>query len=887
MTWVREFLARASAALTRRRLDDRLRAEIAEHIALQTEDNLRAGMMPAEARRQALLTFGPIEPLRDAYQDQNSIPHLDHLLRDVQYGWRTLRHAPAFTVVAVLTLAVGVGATTAMFSVVDGVLLEPLAYPNPNQLMAVHLSVPKMAQKFPMVPVNPAAYLGWSRHATSLAGIGLVEDGVTMNLTSGGDPVLLRADAVTSNVFDVLGVEPFLGRNFLANVNQAGHNHEVILTHALWLDRFRGDPAIVGRPIGLNGNPFVVVGVLPPGFYFPRGEELAPMGSSTVPELFVPEVFDQWELAPDAGFGFGAIARLRPGVSQAHATAELDVILNRALGSQSFMPDPRTTLIPLRDMIVRSSKRTLWILFAAILAVLLIICVNLANLMLTRASAREHESAVRRALGATRGRLLSQALIEMLLVGVIGGALGLLFAYWGLGAVLSAAPMDLPRVENVRLDGPVVWFTLAVSILAGLLAGLVPAWRAARVDPQHALWSGGMRSGESGVRLRAREFLVGLETALSTVLLIAAGLLIGSFAKLISVPDGFAADHVLTVDLQLPSAQYAEKQRRAAFWQAVLASTSALPGIESSAIADWLPLSGGSNNNPVNLPGDTRPAAERPFAIYRSVSPDYFKVLGIPLWRGRALTPADAATHAVVISTSAAEDIWPGVDPIGQRFDVDAASGFPGYQVVGIVGDTRNVSLSKAPIPVVYRLYASGSTGSLIVRSRSRATGVASELRDAISTIDRGVAVPAIVGMGDIVSASVASERFETMLIAVFALAALVLASLGIYGVVSFAVVRRTREMGIRMALGARKAEVMRRMVAHGMKPALLGLAGGLLGGLALAHLLSSLLFDITARDPLTFIVVSLALTGVSALASYVPARRATRLDPMAALRDP
>ena len=536
-------------------------------------------------------------------------------------------------------------------------------------------------------------------------------------------------------------------------------------------------------------------------------------------------------------------------------------------------------------MIVRSSKRGLWMLLAAVLAMLLIICVNLATLILMRASAREHESAIRRALGATRGRLLRQTLTETLLLALLGGALGLILTHWALSALLALAPASLPRMHDVRLDSAVLGFTLAISVFAGLLAGLLPSWRAAQADPQDALRSGGVRSADSSVRLRARQFLVAVETALSVVLLIVAGLLVASFVKLVRVPEGFAVDHILTVNLQLPEAQYTQAQQRSGFWQKTLAATSVLPGVQSSAVTNFLPLSGEINDDPVNLPGDTRPATERPFASYRRVSPEYFRALGVPLLNGRELTPADAGTPAVVISEAAGKTIWPGLNPIGRRFDVDSSSGFPGLQVIGVVGDTRSVNLVEAPTPMVYELYESGLTGSLILRTRLPATAVAPELRDAIWKIDPTVAIPSIRSMGQIVSASLAPQRFETLLISLFAAAALVLACLGIYGVVSYSVVRRTHEIGIRMALGAQKADVLRRVLGQGMRPVLLGLSAGIIAALGVTRLLSNLLFEVKPADPLTFIVVSLILIGVAAVASYVPARRAMRVDPMVALR--
>ncbi|MGB6482419.1 MAG: ABC transporter permease [Candidatus Acidiferrales bacterium] len=868
---------------SRRRLYSDLSAEIAEHLQEKIDALVASGLSRAEATRTARREFGNVTLLEERSREVWQWPSLESFFADIRFALRMLRKSPGFTAVAILTLALGLAANTAIFSIINGVLLQPLEYPNPSQLVAIQLFVPKLADKFPLMPLNPTIYLAWSHEAKSLAGIGVVDEGYSFNLTGAGEPALVSANAISSSLFDVLGVAPMLGRNFSPDADQAGHNREVILTHDLWQNRFHGDPNIIGHAIALNGSPYIVAGILPAKLHFPRGEQLGPlMGNMPKADLFVPVVFEKWELAPDAGFGLGIIARLKPGVSQQQATAELNVILSRRVHSEWFTPGTRTVMMPLRDMIVRSSKRGLWMLLAAVLAVLLIICVNLANLVLMRATARQHEGAIRRALGATRSRLLRQTLTETLLLGLFGGALGLVLAHWALWGLLALAPVTLPRLQNVRLDGVVLAFTLGISVLAGVLAGVLPSWRAARANPQDALRSGSARSAESNMRLRAREFLVGLETALSAMLLIAAGLLVASFAKLTNVPEGFAVDHILTVDVQLPEAQYTQAQQRSEFWRNVLIATSALPAVESSAVTNWLPLKGETNNDPVNLPGDTRPIAERPFASYRHVSPAYFKTLDIPLLRGRELTWADAGTRNVVISAAAAKTIWPGLNPIGQKFDVSPP---PPFQVVGVVGDTRSVDLLQSPKPMVYQLYETGLTGSLILRTRLPATAIASELHSAIGKIDPTVAIPSIHSMGQLVSASLAPQRFETLLTLLFAAAALLLACLGIYGVVSYSVLRRTHEIGIRMALGAQKTDVLRRVILQGMKPALLGLGVGIIGALGFTRFLSSLLFGVKPLDPLTFIVVSLILTVVAALACYIPARRAMRVDPMVALR--
>jgi predicted permease len=875
-------------------------AEIADELSQHLEDRyqelLACGETPESAHHAALeelrgedLLARSLKAVEGGFDREPITPgkasknFFDGVLQDVRYASRMLRKSPGFTAVAILTLALGLAANTAIFSVINSVLLQPLAYANPGQLVALQLLVPQWAHKFPMVPLNPATYLAWSGQASSLAGIGVAETGDTMNLTGAGEPALLTADAVTSRLFSILGVKPLLGRTFSPDADLPGHNHEAILTNALWRNRFNSDPNIIGHAIALDGSPYTVVGILPASFDFPTQEELVSIeGSTPKPDIFVPEIFKKEDLAPESGFGLATIARLKPGVSQPEAIAELNVILSREFRAMPPVSRPQTIMMPLRDMIVRSSKRGLWMLFAAVLAVLLIIGVNLANLVLMRATARQQEAAIRTALGASRGRLLRQTLTETLLLGLLGGALGLLLARWALWGLLAIAPISLPRLNNVHLDGAVLGFTLGISVLTGVLAGLLPAWRLAQASPQDTLRSGGARSADSSGRLRAREFLVGLETALSAMLLIAAGLLVASFAKLVRVPEGFAVDHILTANLQLPEAQYTQGQQRGKFWKEALAATSALPGVESSAVSNFLPLAGEINDDPVDLPGDTRPAAERPFASYRRVSPDYFKVLGIPLLNGRVLTWADASTGNVVVSAAAAKTLWPGRNPLGQKFDVYPSSAL---KVVGVVGDARSIDLFQAPTPMVYELEEASPTASLILRTHLPATAVAPELHRAIWKIDPTIAIPNILSMGQIVSESLAPRRFETLLTSLFASAALLLACLGIYGVVSYSVLRRTREIGIRMALGAQKPDVLRRVVGQGMMPALLGLSAGIIGALAFTRLIDSLLFGVKPLDPSTFAVVSLILIGVTLAACYIPARRAMRLDPLVALR--
>lgn len=539
-------------------LDDELRF----HLDRQTQKFTRAGMTPEEARRRAQIELGGTEQAKEVCRDARGVSALEGLTQDVRYAARMLRKSPGFTAIAIFTLALGLAANTAIFSAIDGVLLKPLEYPHPGQLVAVQILIPEVARKYPMIPVDAFTYTNWSGHAKLLAGIALAEDHV-LNLTGAGEPERISAARITPNMFTVLGVEPTLGHGFSPVDAQPGRAHDAILTWAFWQSQFHGDRSIIGRTIALAGQPYTVAGVLPASFHFPKSHELSPIigfGADKV-DLFVPLALGRGVLN-SGNFNYAAIARLKPGASLAQARSELDAILSHEpVGNEARIHDASAIVMPLRDMMVRQSASGLWVLFGAVLAVLLIIAVNLANLALARATAREHEAAIRSALGASRGRLLRQSLAEMLLVGLAGGALGFVLAHWALEGLLAIAPADLPRIQNVHLNLTVLWFTLAVSLLAGLLAGLLPAWRMAQSPPQDALRAGGARAGQSGARLRTRELLIGAETALSVVLLVAAGLLLASFVNLSNVPKGFSVQHILWVALMPPEQAYTKPEQ--------------------------------------------------------------------------------------------------------------------------------------------------------------------------------------------------------------------------------------------------------------------------------------------------------------------------------------
>lgn len=798
-------------------------------------------------------------------------------------AWQFCRREPALAAVIVLTLAVGIAANSAIFSVVNGVLLQPLAYRQPGRLVALAEVAPRLIKRYPTIPVNAPAFLAWQRQARAFSGMALVSR-TSMDLTGAGRPEALDAAKVTPDLFRVLGARLLLGRDFLPQANRPGHQFVAVLTAGLWRSRFGGDPNVIGRAITLDGHPYTVIGVLPASFQFPKGYELNDLVNlGTGARLFVPRVFSHDDLS-GGNFNYAVIARLRPGFSPAQAAAELNLIQQGVNRKFPQMGNLQTAVVPLRQMIVGAAQRGLWLLLAAVLALLLIVCVNLANLLLARASGRRREMAIRGALGASPARLLRLALGETVVLALAGGAIGLLLAHFALRALLHWAPPGLPRLANVRLDGAVLWFTLGISVFAGVLAGAWPAWRMARSDPQEALRAGGgARAGEGAGGRRGRELLAGIETALTAALLVTAGLLLASFNRLVNVPKGFNTQHLLTVRLQLPTAEYGQSAQRNEFWRRVLAVTRALPGVTAAVISDP-PLSGNTDVNPVTVPGDTRPIIQQPLANTRRISPGYLAMMGIPLLSGRELTAADRGHPVAVISASTARAAWPGRNPIGQVFRQGDPTDTP-IRVVGVVGDTRAISLLTPPGLMVYQPHGDNFSSTLVLRTALAPAAVAPEVRRAIWSIDPNVPVPAMESMGAIVAKSVAPRRFQMLLVALFAAAALLLACLGIYGVVSYSVARRTQEMGVRVALGARPADLYGMVFWQGLLPVIIGLAAGLLGALALGRALASLLFEVQPGDPAALAAAAIILLAVAAAACWGPARQAVRANPVTALR--
>ena len=801
---------------------------------------------------------------------------------DIRQAARALWRDRSFSATVVLSLAVGIGANTAIFSLVNGVLLRPPAYRDPERLVAVSQVIPKFAKLYPELPLNIAILMEWRKQSHSFDGIAAARPGGA-NLTGAGEPELVTGAVVTANMFQVLGVEPRLGRSFLNEEDRAGHR-VVILADSLWRRRFGSDPSLVGRNIMLDGEGWQVVGILPPGFEFPSSAGLFAI-SKKAPEIYKPLGYHDDDLQLHMGdFNYWVTAKLRPGVSLERARSELNAV-QAAISAQ--IPDNldlHASVSPVVEQMVGKVRQALVLLMAAVGAVLLVLWVNLANLSLVRAAARSRDAAIRTALGAGRARLVWQSLSESMILSVIGGGLGAGLAWWGVRALVAAAPIDLPRLNEVRVDPRVLLFALAVSLAAGAVLGILPALRSAAAAPYEALKSASRANTEGRSGLRVRNLLVSLEVGLSAALLVTAGLLAASFLHLMRVDKGFDVERVMALDLSLPNVKYRKPEDRAAFYQRVIERAGQLPGVQQVSMISALPLMGETWIDIVGTVNDPRPLMERPSTNVRFLSPGYFQTLHIPLAEGRDIAERDRGHKVTVISAGLARKIWPGQDALGRQ--LDNGNNDP-LEVVGITPDIRSTSLEKDPVSVMYIPYwqRPQPAGSLLVRTAMDPSGMAAALRRVVWDTDGEVPIPEVRTLEQVMAASVAQRRFQVMLIGLFAAAALALAAIGTYGVVGYAVGRRRAEMGIRMALGANRANVLRLVLQQGMAPVVIGLVAGGAAALLLGKYLASLLFEVSPHDPAAFVAAAVLLLLVSAAACLVPARRATQVDPVEALR--
>jgi putative ABC transport system permease protein len=810
------------------------------------------------------------------------------LFQDLRYALRQLRKSPGFTAVAIAILALGIGANTAIFSVVNGVLLRPLPFQDPARLVRVwHVPPPASFPGMTTFSVSAANYTDWANQNHAFDRMAIYSyHGFTV--TGGDKPEQIDASAVSSGFFSTLGVTPMLGRALSPDEDQVGHSHVVVLSYRFWQERFGSNPGIVGHDINLDGQGYLVAGVMPASFRFPD-----------FAQMWTPMAWTDKERAVRGEHHYVVIARLKPGVEIKQAQAEMNTISERL--QQLYPADDKgwgATVLPLHDDLVSDVRPALLVLWGAVAFVLLIACANVANLALAKTFSRQKEIAIRTALGASWPRVLRQVLSETVLLSLAGGALGLSCAHYGVRLIVVFLADKLPHSAEIALDWQVLTFTAVVSIASGMVAGVLPAMRLTRSDINQTLKQGlGRTDADSGGH-RTRAILVMSEVALSLILLVGAGLMIRSFQKLQGVNPGFDSQNVLTMNAMISSAKFPLPTQEVSFFERVLQNVRALPGVESAGVADDIPLDNQGSHQPIAIEGRPLvPMSEQPEVDVRLVSAGYMSALHIPVLRGRDFSDADIAgrPEVILISESMARQFWPGEDPLGKRLTMTF---FPDAvrEVVGVVGDVKLDGLDQTrPNATLYfplgQVSGPSTNGwnsfpmTLVVRSSSSSAGMVSAVSNVVHAVDPDVPLRDILTMGDLVANSISQQRFNMMLLGGFAALALLLAAVGIYSVLSYSVKQSVREIGIRLALGARLGDVLRGVVFDGMKPTLLGVAIGTVGALALGRFLSSLIYDVRPTDPLTFLTVTILLAGVALLACVIPAYRATKVDPMVALR--
>ena len=806
---------------------------------------------------------------------------METLWRDLRYGFRMLAKKPGFTVVAAVTLALGIGANTAIFSVVNAVLLRPLPYREPGRLVEIWETNPIKA--WTDAPAAPANFYDWEQQNDVFEGMANYSTGPgNFALTGKDEPERLRGQAISGNLFSVLGVEASLGRTFLPEETWKGKDEVVILSHGLWKRRFGEDPNLIGQMISLRGKNYTVVGVMPDGFYFPTKEV----------DLWVPWGLDPTEIPNLRRPHFmRVVARLKSGKTLAQAQTEMNTIAGRL--EQEY---PGTNIKMgvglglLHDWTVKDTRLPLLILLAVVAFILLIACANIANLLLARAATRMREMAIRTALGAGRRRLVRQLLTESLLMSAGGGALGLLFAVWGKELLLAFSPGNIPRFDEISVDASVFSFTLGITLLTTLIFGLVPALASSKIDLTSSLKEGGQKGGGDARHNRARNLFVVLEVAFALMLLIGAGLMIKSFMRLQRVDPGFDPDNILALQISLPGSKYKEDPQLIAFYQQALERIKSLPGVGDAGLTLTLPSQGAAWTSDFTVEGRS-PEEYGKEVRHNVVSSDYFRTMRVPLASGRLFSDYDDKDHpiVVVINEALARGFFSHEDPIGKRlkFSKPEVEDKDWFTIVGVVKNEKLEGLAAEVKPEVYHPFLQGANNfvNLVVRTATDPRAMTVAVRREISALDKDVPIFNIKTMNEVLYESVARERFTVLLLAIFAAVALILSAVGIYGVMSYAVTERTHEIGIRMALGANASDVLGLVVRQGIKLAVAGVGLGVAGAFALTRLIEKLLFGVGATDPLTFTMISLLLTFVALLACWLPARRAAKVDPMIALR--
>jgi putative ABC transport system permease protein len=860
-------------------VDRELTEEVGSYVELLTEKKMKEGMNEREARRAAMLEVGGVEQVKEEVRAGRTGFAIEIFFQDLRYGMRSLLKKPGFTLTAVIALALGIGANTAIFSVINGVLLRSLSYANPDRIVMLWERSVTESRRQTQNVISPANFLDWQKQSASFEQMAAVAD-QRVNLTGGtGEPEEIKAQFVSQPFFATLGVQPLVGRSFLPEEDTVGNDLVIVLSHELWQTRFASDPQVVGKQATISGRQRTIVGVTPPGFHFLDNQVRAWMPLALDPAI---------DYREKTGRYLRAVARLKPAVTVQQAQGELTGIAKQL--EQAF-PKKNTgwgvNVVPMHEQVVGEIRPILIVLLAAVAFVLLIACANVANLLLSRAAARQKELALRAALGATRLRLIRQMLTESVLLALMGGVLGVLLAYWGIQVLIAFGPDNIPRLNEITIDPRVLGFTFGISLLTGVLFGLIPALQASRPDLNDALKEGSR--GSTGGRSRTfRNIFIVAEVSLALVLLVGAGLMIRSFMRLQSVETGFNPENVLTMRAQLPRKKYAEPHQIVDFFKQAQDRIAALPGVQSVGAISYLPLTGLASRDSFQVVGQP-PAlpGQEPGVEVRVITPGYFQAMGIPLLKGRLLNDRDLKeSRVLLINETMAKKYFAGVDPVGKQMEVFWDGSGPD-EIVGVVGDIREGALNKEPEPAIYwshwRVPYSGM--AFVVRTSGDASRFGTAVQKEIRALDPEQPVADVRTMQQVIAKSIARPRFNTLLLSIFAGVALILASVGLYGVMNYSATQRTHEVGIRMALGATRADIMRLVVGNGMLLTLIGIGIGVAVSLLLTRVMASLLFGVTATDVPTFLSVSLVLAAVALVANYIPARRATRVDPVIALR--
>ncbi len=881
MSWLRKLVSRRDPGTD-------LSEEIREHLEEKTEELVAGGMPRQEAVCAARREFGNVTLIEEDSRRPWQRPYVENFASDVRYGLRVLGKNPGFTAVAVLTLMLGIGATAAIFSVVDAVLLRSLPYRDPNRLVSLYED--RARTGFPRREFTPANYVDCKAQTQIFEDVAAVDTDRIYNLAgNGADPERLLGEGVTRNLFSILGVRPLLGRVFSSEEDKPGSEHVVLLSDRLWLGTFGGDPRVVGQNILLNREKYSVIGVMPPRFSFPNKNA----------DLWVPVAFTPQELADRGSHFLMVIAGLRPGVSLKQANAELRVLSQRLrrehMEIMGFVD--RFFADPLQDIYTRDVRGGLMVLLAAVAFILLIACANIANLLLSRGAVRQREIALRIALGAGRVRVIQQLLTESAVLALAGGILGIVLTEANFRLLKNLIPDDLSRTVSITLDLRVLGFAILISLVSTFLFGLAPALQTSKIDVSHSLKEGG-RGGTGARRKSLGNLLVVGEIALSLMLLIASSLLIQSFANLRRLDPGFRSDHVLAARIDVPETRYRDFSQKAQFFQTVLERVRALPGVRSAGFTSVLPLTSNAGVDAfVGMAGFVPEGVVRPGIQYAAldcvVSPGYFETMRIPLLRGRRFNDQDGpqAPPVALINETMARKFWPNQDTLGKRFRLNLGSGnFRLFQIVGVVRDVRQMGLAETSKEEMYFPYWQSQGNymvprDLVIRTTGDPMSLAGGVRRAVLSVAADQPLSSVMTMDDIVDQAMGQRRIQTVLLCGLAALALTLACVGIYGVMAYMVTQQNHEIGVRIALGAEPRNILRLILGRASKLTLIGASIGIVAALLTTRFMNTLLFGVSAMDPLTFAAVALVLTSVALLASYVPVRRAMRVDAMTALR--